>query len=428
MKDIELWGGVECTVARFHDRTKSQLKKSGHLDRFEDIDMICDLGITGIRYPVLHEMVCAADSCTFDFSWIRPRLERFRERGVEVIATLLHHGNGAEWTDMLDPHFAEHIAAYARRVAEEFPWIKYWTVCNEPLTTARFCGLYKVWYPHKSSDQDFLRMLYNQCRATILAMRTIREINPDAQLVHTEDLGKTYATPAMVDLARFYNDRRWLSTDLLVGAVDEKHSLWKYLTDHELREEELYWMQGNSCVPDILGINTYITSERVLDERTEYYPHLPEDAEFADIEAVRAVPEILGHYGLLKEAWERYRLPIALTEVQLAAESKDQIRWFGRAWDACHKLKGEGADIRAITAWSVLGAYEWNSLLTRDDNFYEPGAFDVSSGEPVQTELGVMIEKLAKEGEYFNVALRSRGWWEEDERFHVPPLKEYEKF
>ena len=38
--------------------------------------------------------------------------------------------------------------------------------------------------------------------------------------------------------------------------------------------------------------------------------------------------------------------------------------------------------MRAVTSWALLGSYDWNSLLTREAGYYEPGAFDVSSGGP----------------------------------------------
>ena len=37
-----------------------------------------------------------------------------------------------------------------------------WTPVNEPLTTARFSGLYGIWYPHASNEGAFWRALANQ--------------------------------------------------------------------------------------------------------------------------------------------------------------------------------------------------------------------------------------------------------------------------
>ena len=148
-----------------------------------------------------------------------------RERGIKVIGGLLHHGSGPKYTDLLDPDFPRKLADYAARVAERYPWIEMWTPVNEPLTTARFSGLYGHWYPHGRDYPTFLRALVNQCKGTLEAMRAIRRAIPGARLVQTEDLGKTFSTAPLRYQAAHENERRWLSLDLLCGRVDVRH-IW----------------------------------------------------------------------------------------------------------------------------------------------------------------------------------------------------------
>ena len=57
------------------------------------------------------------------------------------------------------------------------------------------------------------------------------------------------------------------------------------------------------------------------------------------------------------------------------------MRWFKETWEACCDLKKQGIDIRAVTVWSLLGAYDWNSLLTSSNNYYESGAFDIANNK-----------------------------------------------
>ena len=52
---LEVWGGVECTANRVGDRFFDQIEKSGHANRFSDLDLFADLGIRAIRYPVVWE-------------------------------------------------------------------------------------------------------------------------------------------------------------------------------------------------------------------------------------------------------------------------------------------------------------------------------------------------------------------------------------
>ena len=159
--------------------------------------------------------------------------------GLHGIAGLVHHGSGPRGTQLLDPAFPHALARYARAVAQRYPHLDAYTPVNEPLTTARFSGLYGIWYPHHRSDASFLRALLNQVLATRLAMREIRQVNSAAQLVQTDDLGFTHATPPLRYQAEFEKARRWLAFDLLCGRVVPAHPLWAYLLRHGIGKAEL---------------------------------------------------------------------------------------------------------------------------------------------------------------------------------------------
>ncbi|HYK55755.1 MAG TPA: glycoside hydrolase, partial [Flavisolibacter sp.] len=179
----EIWGGVECTINRVKKDFFDQLEYSGHYNRDTDIDAIAGLGIKKIRYPVLWEKHQPAIDTTIDWSWTKKQLTGWKEKGIDVIAGLLHHGSGPAFTNLSDPNFPFLLAQYARQVAEQFPWIQYYTPVNEPLTTARFSGLYGLWYPHQGSAKSFVHMLLNQLKGIVLSMQEIRKINPQVQLI-----------------------------------------------------------------------------------------------------------------------------------------------------------------------------------------------------------------------------------------------------
>src|SRR5688500_11587048 len=268
-EELALWGGLECTVNRVSDEYFSQLERNGHAERLCDLERFASLGIRAIRYPVLWEHLAPKELDQIDWSWPDVRLAELRERGITPIAGLVHHGSGPQYTNLIDPEFADKLAIFAGAVAQRYPWIEYYTPINEPLTTARFSGLYGLWYPHGRDDRTFIEALLNQCRAVVLSMRAIRQINPNAKLVQTDDLGKTYSTPELAELAEFYNARRWLSWDLLCGKVGQEHPLWNYLISTGIEPSQFLWFKDNVCQPDVVGVNYYITSERWLDQRIE---------------------------------------------------------------------------------------------------------------------------------------------------------------
>ncbi|GAB2950817.1 family 1 glycosylhydrolase [Hymenobacter coalescens] len=418
---MEMWGGVECSIRRVQDDFSDQTRLSGHRHRLEDLDQIAELGVRKLRYPVLWENVAPDSLDEPDWAWTDERMNRLRELGIDPIVGLVHHGSGPRYTAMDQPSFVTGLGRFAGMVAERYPWVTHYTPVNEPLTTARFSGLYGLWYPHRHDDFAFVRMLLHQVQATKAAILAIREVNPQARLVQTEDLGKIHSTPRLAYQAEFENHRRWLSYDLLCGRVTPEHALYRYLLDHGATPQELDELVQAPLPPDVLGINYYVTSERFLDERLEHYPshsvgHNHQE-QYADVEAVRVEPlELAGLRTLLGEAWARYHLPVAITEVQLACTREEQMRWLQQAWNAAGEARKAGADVRAVTVWALFGAHNWDTLLTRDGT-YETGVFDVRSGQPRRTALFKMVQHLAKNQSYHHPVLEGAGWWQRPNRF-----------
>ncbi|OIJ43667.1 family 1 glycosylhydrolase [Massilia timonae] len=425
--DLALWGGLECTVNRVRDNYFSQMDRNGHAGRLQDIERFASLGIQAIRYPVLWERTAPDGVDKADWSWPDERLPALRQLGVTPIVGLVHHGSGPRHTSLIDPAFPDLLAEYAGAVAARYPWVEYYTPVNEICTTARFSGLAGVWYPHGGDEATFIRALLVQCRATVLSMRAIRAVNPQAKLVQTDDLSKTYGTPEMEEITSFFNERRWLAWDLLCGMIDENHKLWSYLLDSGAGEEELRWFRENPCPPDVVGVNYYITSERWLDHRPERYPashrHVYRGVPHADIEAPRALATPTpGIAPLLMETWERYGLPIAITEAHIDANREDQMRWLLEIWNAALKARQQGADVRAVTVWALLGSFDWNCLVTECRGYYEPGPFDVRGPAPRPTAVATLMRELASKRPLSNPVLQGEGWWRRPGRFLCKPV------
>jgi dTDP-4-dehydrorhamnose reductase len=434
---LELWGGVECTINRVRDTYFRQLDRNGHVRRPGDLERFAGLGIRALRYPVLWEQ-CAPgrDPTEIDWRWADERLPRLRELGVRPIVGLVHHGSGPAHTSLVDPGFADGLAGYAARVAERFPWVEEWTPVNEPLTTARFSTINAVWYPHRSHDAAaFARAVVTQCEAVRRSMQAIRQVNPAARLVQTEDLGRVWATAAVAHEAELQNERRWLTFDLLCGRVDRGHPFWPLLLGWGIGEAELDAFLEAPCPPDVMGINHYLTSDRFLDDRVERYPDRWRDqagaVTYVDVEAVRACPECpVGAGPRLREAWARYGLPLAITESHLGCTREEQLRWLLETWRSAGTLRREGVDVRAVTVWSLLGAFDWNSLVTLDAGYYEPGPFDVRGPagtarsddppRPRETALATLTRQLARGETPDHPLLEHPGWWRRHDRLCYP--------
>lgn len=430
---LELWAGPEVTVNRVGDGYLDQMRSSGFDRRLDDLDRLASLGIRRLRFPLLWERTAPDGPAGADWHWAEERLARLRALDVQPIAGLLHHGSGPRHTSLVDPRFPELLAEYAGAVARRFPDIPAYTPVNEPLTTARFSGLYGIWYPHGRSDREFVRCLLGEVQGTRLAMRAIRRVNPQAQLVQTEDLGyTTVATPRLQYQADFENERRWLSFDLLCGRVTREHPMWGYLRHHGAGEDELLAMVDEPCPPDILGINAYVTSERFLDDRLSLYPehlHGGNGREaYADVETARVLGAHIGGFpARLREACERYGRPVAITEVHLGCTREEQLRWLAQAWASAQQLHDEGLDVRAVTVWAAFGTFDWDSLVTREQGHYEPGLWDVrGGGDPRPTALATLARELGHGQKPSHPVLEGPGWWQRDLRLLYPHHGELE--
>ena len=422
----EIWGGAECSNVRVGEGWRDQLRETGHHERLvEDIARVAALGIRTMRVPVLWERAAPGQLGACGWGWHDRQFAVLAQHGIAALAGLVHHGSGPRGTDLLDPDFAPRLARHAARAAARYE-VWGWVPVNEPLTTARFSCLYGHWYPHLRDEAACFRATVNQCRASLLAMRAIRAHQPAARFVHTEDVGRVFSTAKLAGQARYENDRRWLSLDLLCGRLDRAHPLWDRLLDAGADAAHLDELATGEAAPDLLGINHYATSDRFLDHRIGLYSPALRGGNgwqtYADTEALRVDlgPELTGLAPRLREVWARYGRPIVVSEAHLGCvEQEEQLRWLMECWAAALSLREEGADVRAVTAWALFGLVDWDSMLRERRGRIEPGVFDVAAGLPRPTLLAQAVAGLARDGRFDHAALDMPGWWRRAERVHA---------
>lgn len=424
---LELWGGVECSVVRIGDDYRNQLVETGHASRLADLDAMAELGVKAVRYPILWETIAPESPGELDFSWHDKRLKRLRELGIKVVAGLVHHGSGPHYTNLLDPRFPELLADFAGKVARRYPWIEMWNPVNEPFTTARFSCLYGHWYPHLKDIDASFRALVNQCLAIKRAIEAVREVIPDAKLVTTEDVGKTFATEPLQYQADHENERRWLTFDLLAGRVVPGHPFYRWLRNKAASEEVLEELSGGAGTPSLIGLDHYLTSDRYLDHRVERFPNVQPGSNgrdtYVDVEAVRIakIAKELGPGLRLRETWERYGIPIAITEVHHGCTRDEQVRWLHQVWSEAEAARTDGVDVRAVTLWAMFGLVDWRSLLTRREGAYDVGGFDTRAETPRPTLLAKAAAQLGRGEKFDHPVLDLPGWWKRPGRTLARP-------
>jgi dTDP-4-dehydrorhamnose reductase len=127
--------------------------------------------------------------------------------------------------------------------------------------------------------------------------------------------------------------------------------------------------------------------------------------------------------ALLFDAWHRYGRPVAVSEAFLGAPRHDQVRWLQTVWDAANAARARGVPVQSVTSWSLLGAREWDSLVTRRSGTYEPGAFDLATFGHPTTDIADWIRATVA-GQ--PLPPRAPGWWETSARLLYPPLATFD--
>lgn len=415
---LQVWGGIECSHVRIGDDIRDQLRETGHWERIRDLDQVAELGIRKLRHSVIWPVVMATGRP--DFRWHDRRFARMRALGITPIAGLLHHGWGPDGLTPLDEGFAAAFADYAELVARRYPWVEDFTPINEPVTTARFSGLYGLWHPHGQDEATFLRLTVGAMEATVAAMAAIRRVTPHARLIQTEDVGRSFSTPRLAYQADYENARRFLGFDLLTGRVRPGHPLYPRLMLAGIDPQRLRALADAPCPPDVVGIDHYLTSDRFLDDDLSAHPHVRAGGNgkdrYVDIAAAH-LPELEPKVGILprlREVHARYRLPIAITENHNGCTREEQVRWLMEAWEAARTARAEGADVLAVTGWALFGAKDWNSLLCDRTGFYESAAFDLRHVPPRRTAVGQALAALCATGRFDHPVLDAPGWWRAD--------------
>jgi dTDP-4-dehydrorhamnose reductase len=203
------------------------------------------------------------------------------------------------------------------------------------------------------------------------------------------------------------------------------HSLHRLLIGRRhTAGDEIAAFAGGDAKPDVLGINHYLTSERFLDHRLHLYAGHDIGGnglhDYVDAEAVR-VKRLDNDTGIgprLREAWARYGIPIAITEVHHGCHRDEQLRWFIEAWNTARALREEGMDLRAVTIWSLFGNVDWRFLLTQRNGLYDTGAFDARGDEPRPTIIAKAAKELGHGRPFDHPVLDSPGWWRRPPRLY----------
>ena len=326
-----------------------EMEKCGHYKHWQtDFLLVKELGIEYLRYGPPYYSVHTAPG-QYDWSFTDQVFNRLKELEICPIVDLCHFGVPDWMGDFQNSDFPYYFAEYAEAFAKRFPHLHLYTPINEIFIAAMFSAQYGWWNERLQSDEAFVTALKNICKANVMAMHAILNIQPDATFIQSESSEYFHAIdPAAAPLARFLNQKRFLSLDLTYG-YPLNATMYEYLLSNGLTSKEYRWFTDNQVKAKcIMGNDYYVTNEHIVhpDGHTQ------------------AAGEIFGYYVITAQYYRRYRLPIMHTETNIRMPACKE--WLLKQWANVHRLKHDGIPIIGFTWYSLTHQVDWDSALRND--------------------------------------------------------------
>lgn len=338
-----------------------EMEKTGHYKNWElDFQLVKEMGIEFLRYgPPYYKTHTGPGQ--FDWEFTDATFNRLQELQITPIVDLCHFGVPDWLGNFQNPEFPYFFAEYASAFAQRFPSLQLYTPINEIFIAAMFSAQYGWWNERLQSEQAFVNALKILCKANVLAMHAILEIQPNAAFIQSESSEYFHpVSPAAAPLSRFLNQKRFLSLDLTYG-YPLNVSMYEFLLSNGMTKEEYRWFTKNQVKARcIMGNDYYVTNEHLV------HPN----------GMTQASGEIFGYYVITKQYFDRYKLPIMHTETNIRMPACSE--WLFKQWANVHRLKHDGIPVIGFTWYSLLHQVDWDSALRNDDgNINELGLYDL---------------------------------------------------
>lgn len=357
-------GGFECSTHWSRHGYRHDLIVQTRHDELAlaDYQRMRDLGLLtardGLRWHAIE-----AEPGRFDFTGARAMVRASLEAGVEVIWDLLHFG----WPDHVDvfaPEFPERLEAFAREAArmlrEEGVAVPMVAPVNETSFLSFAAGEAGFFNPFAHGRGNEIKAQF--VRAAIRASRAVREVSPEARLVHTDPIIHVRARPGRPEDAERAEGHRlsqYESWDMIAGRV---------------RPE----LGGSPDLLDILGVNYYVHNQW-------YVPGghgsmiLPSSQEYRPV------------WEMLVEVHERYRRPIFIAETGI--EERARPVWLAYISYEGREAMRRGVELHGICLYPIVNHPGWD-----DDRHCHNGLWDYADdrGErPIYVPLAREIVRQA---------------------------------
>ncbi len=364
-----IWGaGMECSF--LPHLGVDQFNWTQH-DRFwrEDLRRAKEeAGITHLRYAFPWH-VLEPSRGRFDWSFSDERIAECEKLGIHLMLDVMHFGTPT-WLKQAvgDPEFPESLERFAEALVGRYRTsIKVWCPFNEPLVSALFSGDFGFWPPHSRKWRGYMPVLTRIVQAVSRGIRAIRRVQPESTVLLC-DASENYKTrvPALQKEVNRRNLRRFVVMDLLTGRVDKDHPLYAWLHAYGMSDLDLDWFRANPQSPDLLGLDYYPHSDWQLDQQQGQVRQ-------------RRADNPAGLYVVASAYYNRYGLPMMLTETSVDGQPINREIWLDNTIDQIRRLREEGIPMLGLIWWPMLDQMDWDGAMThRIGKIHQVGLFSLN--------------------------------------------------
>ena len=324
--------GFECSTFIWKDRErKDYVPATGH-DRHlkNDLAAAMDLGIGVAREAIRWPQVDLGGG-RYDWTSAKAVQDAATECKITPIWDLCHYG----FPDGCDPFSNEcldRFTEYCRAAAEfvtgtaEPPY--FFTPINEITFFSAAASDLEWMYPFAKGREDELKRAL--ARMDIAGVKAIREVEPQARMVHVDPIVHAVPPPDRPDLA----DEAW----------DEAHrkamEAWDMLAGRVAPE-----LGGSPEILDIVGVNVYHYSQVQLGEDKKREILGPRDPRRKPLSA------------LLQFAWDRYQRPVIIGET--SGYQEHRAEWLRMTMEECFKALNAGVELHGVCLYPFVDVPDW---------------------------------------------------------------------
>ncbi len=355
------WGvGIECSF--LPHLSVNQFEWTQH-DRFwrDDLKMAREtLGVKSLRYALpWHEIELRPGK--FDWAMADERVAYCKDLGIDLLMDVMHFGTPT-WLPQAvgDPRFPEALESFTRAIVT-------WCPFNEPLVSALFSGDFGFWPPFSRKWRGYMPVLSRIVQGVKRSIAAIRHANPEATVLLCDAVENFQSrSPDLANEVNLRNLRRFVVLDLLSGRIDHHHPLYAWLTSFGFSELDLAYFRTDPQMPDVIGL--------------DYYPHSDWQIEMVrgQIKQRRA-DSPRGIYGVASDVYNRYGLPMMVTETSIDGPPIAREIWLHTMVEEIKQLRSEGVPLNGLIWWPLFDQIDWDGALThRIGKLHRVGMFTLN--------------------------------------------------